>query len=162
MQELRDQLERNELPAGCDFCAGQICAGLSWPLAERFDRLAGPTPRADNRGVGHPSRMEFELSNKCNLECIMCDVWRQPNRLYDASDLGVVGRDDDFGRAAALSLPRDPHDHRHAGDFRERFTGKARRRVARRDDGDELQTSSSGGSLRASSSSMTGMSSVIG
>jgi MoaA/NifB/PqqE/SkfB family radical SAM enzyme len=72
MQELRDQLERNELPAGCDFCAGQICAGLSWPLAERFDRLAGPTPRADNRGVGHPSRMEFELSNKCNLECIMC------------------------------------------------------------------------------------------
>lgn len=30
-----------------------------------------------------PERISFNLNGKCNLECIMCDIWRQPNGFYD-------------------------------------------------------------------------------
>ncbi len=38
-----------------------------------------------------PRRLDLRLNGKCNLECIMCDVWRQPNGLYDKSDLWTYG-----------------------------------------------------------------------
>ncbi len=38
-----------------------------------------------------PQRLDLRLNGKCNLECIMCDVWRQPNGLYDKSDFWTYG-----------------------------------------------------------------------
>src|SRR5439155_91000 len=38
-----------------------------------------------------PRRLDLRLNGRCNLECIMCDVWRQPNELYDNSDLWTLG-----------------------------------------------------------------------
>jgi cyclic pyranopterin phosphate synthase len=38
-----------------------------------------------------PRRLDLRLNGKCNLECVMCDVWSQPNGLYDKSDLWEVG-----------------------------------------------------------------------
>jgi cyclic pyranopterin phosphate synthase len=43
-----------------------------------------------------PIRLDLRLNGKCNLECIMCDVWRQPNHLYDQSDLWTWGPSEVF------------------------------------------------------------------
>jgi MoaA/NifB/PqqE/SkfB family radical SAM enzyme len=91
IQTMRDQLARNILPASCGKCADQLRAknyrGL---LAATFDQFAvRPTeaqpsalkrffglekavPKADPDAKEYPLCMEFELSNKCNLECTMC------------------------------------------------------------------------------------------
>lgn len=38
-----------------------------------------------------PKRLDIRLNGKCNLECVMCDVWKQPNGLYDKSDFWEIG-----------------------------------------------------------------------
>ncbi len=38
-----------------------------------------------------PQRLDLRLNGKCNLECVMCDVWSQPNGLYDKSDFWDIG-----------------------------------------------------------------------
>ncbi len=81
---MRAGLRRNELPAGCDLCADQLHAGnLTGLLAKQFDKLAKlpKTPGVVSRMKlrlhpaarrRFPVRMDFELSNNCNLECAMC------------------------------------------------------------------------------------------
>ncbi|MFW7381165.1 MAG: radical SAM protein [Oligoflexus sp.] len=32
-----------------------------------------------------PLRLDIRLNGRCNLSCVMCDVWQQPNRVYDES-----------------------------------------------------------------------------
>jgi len=81
-RSMRSALRRNELPAGCELCYPQIVAGnYEGFLARGFDAYAVQRDSADitrreavQIGVAsrYPSRMEFELSNKCNLECAMC------------------------------------------------------------------------------------------
>src|SRR6185503_6761489 len=83
--------------------------------------------------------------------------------LHRVADAVVVGGDVHGGGAAARGALAHAHHHRLAGDIGERLARKARRAVARGDDDVKTQaTSSSGGSLRASSSSITGMPSLIG
>ncbi len=86
----------------------------------------------------------------------------------------VVGGDDDARRAACQRALGHAHDHRLAGDVGQRLARQARRRVARRNqDGEIVQQAlgharaarysySAGVSLRASSSSITGMPSRTG
>src|SRR5258708_22090026 len=82
------------------------------------------------------------------------------NRLRDPL---VVGGDMDRGGSALLRLLADPHHHGLARDVGEGFSWAAAGSVAGGDDDGELHaTSSSGGSLRASSSSITGMLSLTG
>jgi MoaA/NifB/PqqE/SkfB family radical SAM enzyme len=81
---MRASLRRSELPGGCDLCADQLYAGnFTGLLAKQFDTQAKlpATPGLVSRvksllnPVGpkrFPVRMDFELSNKCNLECAMC------------------------------------------------------------------------------------------
>ncbi len=38
-----------------------------------------------------PQRLDLRLNGKCNLECVMCDVWSQPNGMYDKSDFWQIG-----------------------------------------------------------------------
>jgi cyclic pyranopterin phosphate synthase len=38
-----------------------------------------------------PRRLDLRFNGKCNLQCQMCDVWKQPNGIYDSSDFWVVG-----------------------------------------------------------------------
>ncbi|MBI3556369.1 MAG: SPASM domain-containing protein [Deltaproteobacteria bacterium] len=40
---------------------------------------------------GMPRKLDLRLNGKCNLECIMCDVWREPNHLYDECDFWTDG-----------------------------------------------------------------------
>jgi MoaA/NifB/PqqE/SkfB family radical SAM enzyme len=39
----------------------------------------------------NPRRLDLRLNGKCNLECVMCDVWSQPNGLYENCDLWTDG-----------------------------------------------------------------------
>lgn len=40
---------------------------------------------------GGPRRLDVRLNGKCNLQCVMCDVWKQPNGTYDNSDFWTHG-----------------------------------------------------------------------
>jgi MoaA/NifB/PqqE/SkfB family radical SAM enzyme len=96
---LRTQLAKSCLPMGCEICAEQILAdNFEGFMAANFESLAppqlpsapaeprrpwlrsllkrrpAPVAKADERveAPEYPRQMEFELSNKCNLECAMC------------------------------------------------------------------------------------------
>jgi cyclic pyranopterin phosphate synthase len=38
-----------------------------------------------------PLRLDLRLNGQCNLACIMCDVWQQPNQVYDESNFWREG-----------------------------------------------------------------------
>src|SRR5437879_3350991 len=84
-------------------------------------------------------------------------------RAHRVRDAGVVRGDVHRGCAALGGALAYPHDHRPAAEVDEGLSREAGRRVARGNNDAELHvTSSSGGSLRASSSSITGMPSFTG
>lgn len=63
--QLRDALKSNNLSLGCYSCQTQLEEGtFDSVLAKYFDVL----PKRK-----YPTLMEFELSNVCNLACVMCD-----------------------------------------------------------------------------------------
>lgn len=64
-QRYRDALQENRFLARCSECKKEIDDGV-WPLAKAYSGF----PVNANR---MPSLMEIELSNQCNLECIMCN-----------------------------------------------------------------------------------------
>jgi MoaA/NifB/PqqE/SkfB family radical SAM enzyme len=43
-----------------------------------------------------PRRLDVRLNGRCNLQCIMCSVWEQPNGVYDDSDFWRTGAKDIF------------------------------------------------------------------
>jgi cyclic pyranopterin phosphate synthase len=43
-----------------------------------------------------PRRLDLRLNGQCNLQCQMCDVWRQPNGIYDKSDFWTSGPQEIF------------------------------------------------------------------
>jgi MoaA/NifB/PqqE/SkfB family radical SAM enzyme len=62
-QMYRDALEKNIFLNRCKECEKNINEGV-WPLAKAYeDYPVNPV---------YPSLMELELSNQCNLECVMC------------------------------------------------------------------------------------------
>lgn len=64
--EIRQSLTKNDFSLGCQGCHELITAeNYSGLPAKNFD----PLPSNSNR---FPSKIDFELSNECNLECIMC------------------------------------------------------------------------------------------
>lgn len=64
--EIRKSLSKNDFSLGCQSCHELITAeNYNGLPAKNFD----PLPINDNR---YPSKIDFELSNECNLECIMC------------------------------------------------------------------------------------------
>ncbi len=81
---MRAAMRRNELPDGCELCADQLAAGnVAGFHARQFDqnarslRSSGLMSRLQSflnpsTNKHYPVQLEFELSNKCNLECAMC------------------------------------------------------------------------------------------
>ena len=63
-QAYRDALVQNIFMNNCKECEKLIDNGV-WPLAKAYEQFGVN----DN---GYPALMELELSNQCNLECIMC------------------------------------------------------------------------------------------
>jgi MoaA/NifB/PqqE/SkfB family radical SAM enzyme len=71
--DLVDELTADEIPRGCGPCAAEIAAEgreRSYPAVfERFGGAEGSPPPDD----GWPARIEFNLSNRCNLMCLQCN-----------------------------------------------------------------------------------------
>jgi MoaA/NifB/PqqE/SkfB family radical SAM enzyme len=69
IQILRRALEGMEFGPGCEFCDRQTATGwIANPPMRHFDTFAVPAAVPE-----WPQRMEFSISNSCNLECIMCN-----------------------------------------------------------------------------------------
>lgn len=65
--ELRAAVRGDDLDHRCSRCAEEIAGGnLRGVLAQGFDRFVADADEP------WPSRMEFALSNACNLQCVMC------------------------------------------------------------------------------------------
>lgn len=63
---IRDSLKQGDFSMGCEGCLELINAGNYNALpAKNFDDLP-------QKSASYPSKIDFELSNECNLECIMC------------------------------------------------------------------------------------------
>ena len=63
-QKYRDALKNNEFLNRCQECKHEM-DGDVWPLAKAYSFY-----RVNDNG--YPSMIELEMSNQCNLECIMC------------------------------------------------------------------------------------------
>jgi MoaA/NifB/PqqE/SkfB family radical SAM enzyme len=69
IQALRRALEAMEFGPGCQFCDQQTANGwIARPPMRNFDGFALREAMPE-----WPQRMEFSISNSCNLECIMCN-----------------------------------------------------------------------------------------
>lgn len=67
-ERLRAALRDDDFGQGCHFCRWQGEAGDNTDtFAAVFDHI-----RADSTAPDWPKRLEFSLSNTCNLECVMC------------------------------------------------------------------------------------------
>lgn len=67
IQRLRDAVENDDLAFGCARCGEEISGGnLHGVLAVGFDQFPA------QRFPDWPTRMEFALSTRCNLQCVMC------------------------------------------------------------------------------------------
>lgn len=66
---LRDALVAYDFKLGCRFCEWQLTDGaLKTSFMRQFDNWPAEATRP-----AFPKRMEFSVSNTCNLECIMCN-----------------------------------------------------------------------------------------
>lgn len=81
-QKLRNHIRNNELGGGCTECGNMIVAGNHQGVRARFfdeyapNNLSSRLHYFRNKFNGHinfPKVLEFELSNECNLECVMCN-----------------------------------------------------------------------------------------
>lgn len=79
---LRKYIKNNELGGGCSECGMMIESGNHAGVRARFyDEYASPPifnplkliKQKLSGKLPYPKVMEFELSNKCNLECVMCN-----------------------------------------------------------------------------------------
>lgn len=70
---LRDALAASDFSQGCADCGSAAATGdrLATPAAD-FDRWA-PVVRSTETVPEHPRRLEFAMSNTCNLMCVHCN-----------------------------------------------------------------------------------------
>jgi MoaA/NifB/PqqE/SkfB family radical SAM enzyme len=69
--ELREAIQALDFSKGCELCLVQLQSrNFAGTRMLQFDHLA-TNPRAAGRE--YPRLMEFEITNVCNLECVMCN-----------------------------------------------------------------------------------------
>lgn len=69
MTQLREALINYDFSCGCRFCEWQLSDGAySTSFMKKFDEFP-----IDQAAPEYPQRMEFSVSNTCNLECLMCN-----------------------------------------------------------------------------------------
>ena len=82
LEELRGYIADNNLGGGCIECGKMIIAGNHQGVRARYydefatNSLKGKLSNIARKitgGMSYPKVMEFELSNECNLECVMCN-----------------------------------------------------------------------------------------
>lgn len=69
LAELRAAMHAGRMDLGCDGCAPAVVSGRrSDARVGTYDHLGVPSSAATG-----PVRLELELSNRCNLQCVMCN-----------------------------------------------------------------------------------------
>jgi len=73
--EVRKCVGKNDLSGPCEFCNASIKnKNYESSLAQKYDNpILVEEDRPNQRNGIFPKIIEFELSNSCNLECVMCD-----------------------------------------------------------------------------------------
>lgn len=80
--QLREHILENNLGGGCTECGNMIIAGNHQGVRAKFFDEYAPNNLSSrfhylrnklSQHVNYPRVMEFELSNECNLECVMCN-----------------------------------------------------------------------------------------
>ncbi|MCR9203193.1 MAG: radical SAM protein [Halobacteriovoraceae bacterium] len=66
----------------------------------RFNHLVDPKAIQKK----DPIRFDLRLNGRCNLSCIMCDVWKQPNGLFDESFFWERGPKDFFPHVKEMDV----------------------------------------------------------
>jgi MoaA/NifB/PqqE/SkfB family radical SAM enzyme len=67
LKRIREHLARHDFSLGCQNCKEGILAGNYTGLASlAYDNAGLPNTQ------GFPTKIDFELENTCNLECVMC------------------------------------------------------------------------------------------
>ncbi len=51
-----------------------------------------------------PRRLDVRLNGQCNLQCIMCGTWRDPNQLWDSTDFWTRGPKEIFPQLLELDV----------------------------------------------------------
>ena len=71
-RDLRSRLSRSDFTAGCGVCEAELrIEGRAGSTPEGFDHWERTLGRPSDDGL--PVRIEFELSNICNLMCVQCN-----------------------------------------------------------------------------------------
>jgi sulfatase maturation enzyme AslB (radical SAM superfamily) len=69
VQEFRRYIQQTDLSHGCQVCEAHLNSrAFETVPARHYDKLAS----TGGHHPAYPRRLDFELSNSCNLECIMC------------------------------------------------------------------------------------------
>jgi len=80
--QLRRHIRDNDLGSGCTECGNMIIAGNHQGVRAKFFDEYAPNNLSSrihyfrnklNGHINYPKVLEFELSNECNLECVMCN-----------------------------------------------------------------------------------------
>ena len=68
-RELEGRLEQHDFSLGCQQCEAEVAVeGRIGSYRQNFDRLG-----AEARTAAWPARIEFNISNACNLQCVQCN-----------------------------------------------------------------------------------------
>jgi|SRR6185312_9945540 len=86
MQELRQEFLSGK-PKSCQSQMKHLRCHLS-SLRDFTDNL--PTEIVQKIS---PLRLDLRLNGQCNLECVMCEVWKQPNGTYTEDNFWSYGRE---------------------------------------------------------------------
>ncbi|MGC9332187.1 MAG: twitch domain-containing radical SAM protein [Bacteroidales bacterium] len=112
-EAMREHMLHNDLSMGCAYCEKQI-------KAHRFQGL--PSMRADayphtKKGM-YPKIMELELSNTCNLECVMCSGRESSRIRANREHLPPIisPYDDDFVTQLKAFIPHLREMHFYGGE----------------------------------------------
>lgn len=107
--QLRSMMRRNALPGACDICLDQFSSRNFGGIRARFyDHLAATSyPESDGRFEAYPRVLEFETSNVCNLECVMCKGYFSSAIRKNREHLPALEDpyDDDFVRQLEPYIP---------------------------------------------------------
>lgn len=85
VKKLREEFLSGEIKS----CRGRMAGGCY----KDFEHLSVSEQRSDEVNL---LRLDIRLGGKCNLRCVMCDVWQQPNGIYDKTSFWHEGPNEIF------------------------------------------------------------------
>ena len=83
IQKMRSEFTRS-VPKACRSKIKYIACNRSF---KHLDAVIDRSPIQERP----PQKLDLRLNGQCNLSCVMCDVWKEPNRTYDQTSFWTEG-----------------------------------------------------------------------